>query len=73
MVQLLSYKKYVKSVTAGNNSIHTLSKVHQPTAARLAYGVSAVLYNPGWKPLIQSRYTNIIDDRYLLARNSCCN
>ncbi|HFM3229014.1 TPA: hypothetical protein ACG63C_004639, partial [Escherichia coli] len=59
----------IKLMTVGNYSIHTLSKVHQPTAARLAYGVSAVLYNPGWKPLIQSRYTNIIDDRHLLTRD----
>nr|DAZ52916.1 MAG TPA: hypothetical protein [Caudoviricetes sp.] len=33
-VQILSCKKYVKSIIAGNNSIHALSKVHQPAAAR---------------------------------------
>ncbi len=39
---ILSYKKYVKSITAVNHSILALSKVHQPTAARPAYVVSAV-------------------------------
>lgn len=31
---ILSYKKYVKSITAVNHSILALSEVHQPAAAR---------------------------------------
>lgn len=31
-VQILPYKKYVKTVTAGNHSILALSKVNQPAA-----------------------------------------
>ena len=33
-MQILSYKKYVKSITAGNHSILALSEVRQPAAAR---------------------------------------
>nr|DAL81069.1 MAG TPA: hypothetical protein [Caudoviricetes sp.] len=34
MVEILSCKKYVKSITAGNNSIFALLEVHQPATAR---------------------------------------
>ncbi|UNA07126.1 hypothetical protein CPT_lambdaimm434_027 [Escherichia phage Lambda imm434] len=34
MVQILSCKKYVKSVATGNHSTPALSEVHQPAAAR---------------------------------------
>ncbi|EFI3657786.1 hypothetical protein GY517_004955 [Escherichia coli] len=36
-MEILSCKKYIKSITAGNHSILALSKVHQPTAHNLAY------------------------------------
>lgn len=34
---ILSYKKYVKSITAVNHSILALSEVHQPAAARFLH------------------------------------
>lgn len=38
-------QKYVKSITARNHSILALSNIYQPTAARLAYDLSAVSMN----------------------------
>lgn len=56
----------VKSITAGNHSILALSKVRQPAVARSCIRRATVSFISDRKPLIQSRYANIIDDRLLV-------
>ncbi len=63
-------QKYVKSITARNYSTLALSTFHQLTVARSCIRRATVSFISNRKLLIQCRYTNIIDDRHLLARNA---